>query len=141
MFQIDKTVQAPAKLNLYLERAEAELGRDPESWRGLCQLYSLLDRGEDYIDCLTRWTQADKGAAAPWVLLAKEFDCVGKLEQSRNAWRRVFELRGYVKIHCSGCGKEIRIPYNSVKGFDVYEDYPCEECGTTIIMPASLALT
>jgi tetratricopeptide (TPR) repeat protein len=130
-----------SKLNIFLERAEAELGRDPESWRGLCQLYSLLGRSDDYIDCLIRWTHADKGTAAPWVLLAKEYDYLGKLESSRNAWRRVFELRGYVKIHCSGCEEEIRIPYNPVKGFDVYQNIPCEACGTTIIMPVGLAVT
>jgi Flp pilus assembly protein TadD len=129
------------KYKIFLVRAEAELGRDPESWRGLCGLYSLLGKSDDYIDCLIRWTHADEGAAAPWVLLAAEYDRIGKLEPSRNAWRRVFELRGYVKIYCSGCGREVRFTYDSVMGFDVYQDLPCEECGATIIMPAGLAVT
>ena len=129
------------KHKMYLTRAEAELGRDPESWRGMCGLYSLLGKSDDYIDCLIRWTHADEGAAAPWVLLAVEYDRIGKLEPSRNAWRMVFELRGYVKIYCFGCKKEVRIPYNSTLGFDVYQDRPCEDCGTKIIMPIGLAIS
>ncbi|MFW9808598.1 MAG: tetratricopeptide repeat protein [Candidatus Thorarchaeota archaeon] len=129
------------KSSLYLARAEAELGRDPESWRGLCGLYSLLDMSDEYIDCLIRWTRADEGAAAPWVLLAVEYDRLGRLESARNAWRMVFELRGYVKIQCPCCDKEVRLPYNATTGFDVYQDRPCQECGTTIIMPSSLAVT
>ncbi|MFW9956267.1 MAG: tetratricopeptide repeat protein [Candidatus Thorarchaeota archaeon] len=129
------------KRNLYLARAEAELGRDPESWRGLCGLYSLLGMSAEYIDCLIRWTRADEGAAAPWVLLAVEYDRLGRLEPARNAWRRVFELRGYVKILCPGCEKEVRLPYDESVGFDVYQNRACQECGTTIIMPSSLAVT
>jgi Flp pilus assembly protein TadD len=129
------------KHKMFLARAEAELGRDPESWRGLCNLYSLLGRSDEYIDCLIRWTHADEGAAAPWVLLAVEYDRRGKLEPSRNAWRRVFELRGYVKIFCSVCNNEVRFPYDSVLGFDVYQDISCDDCGTTIIMPTGLAVT
>jgi tetratricopeptide (TPR) repeat protein len=129
------------KHRTFLTRAEAELGRDPESWRGLCCLYSSLGRSDKYADCLIRWTRADEGAAAPWVLLAVEYDRIGKLEPSRNAWRRVFELRGYVKIYCSNCEREVRIPYDSTLGFDVYQDFPCKECGTTIIMPVGLSVT
>lgn len=129
------------KRNLYLERAEAELGKDPESWRGLCCLYSQLEMSDEYIDCLIRWSQADEGAAAPWVLLASEYNRIGRLEPARNAWRMVFELRGYVKICCSECKKEVRLPYDTALGFDVYQELSCEECGTTIIMPASLAVT
>jgi tetratricopeptide (TPR) repeat protein len=128
------------KHKVFLNRAEAELGRDPESWRGLCRLYSLLGRSDEYIDCLIRWTHADEGAAAPWVLLAVEYDRRGKLEPSRNAWRRVFELRGYVKIYCSVCHREVRLPYQSTLGFDVYQNLPCEDCGTTILMPSGLAV-
>ncbi|MFW9792915.1 MAG: tetratricopeptide repeat protein [Candidatus Thorarchaeota archaeon] len=129
------------KRDLFLARSEAELGRDPESWRGLCCLYQLLGMSEEYIDCLIRWTHADKGAAAPWVLLAVEYDRLGRLEPARNAWKQVFELRGYVKICCPGCKKEVRLPYDSVQGFDVYQDRSCNVCGTTIIMPVGLALT
>ncbi|MFX1483230.1 MAG: tetratricopeptide repeat protein [Promethearchaeota archaeon] len=124
----------------YLCRAEAELGKNPESWRGLCNLYKLLEMSEEYIECLIRWTHADEGAAAPWVLLATEYDRLGRPQPARNAWLRVFELRGYVKIRCPCCEKEVRIEYNSKLSFDVYHDYHCEECGTTIIMPASLAI-
>jgi len=125
----------------YLERAEAELGRDPESWRGLCGVYILLGMSEKYIECLVRWTQADPGAAAPWVTLAFEYDRQGKLEYARNAWRTVFELRGYVKINCGGCGTEVRLPYDETVGFDVYQAFLCQECGAKINMPAGLALT
>lgn len=127
--------------NHYLERAEAELGRDPESWRGLCGVYPLLGMDEKYIDCLVQWTKADRGAAAPWVALAHEYDKLGRLEYARNAWRVVFELRGYVKIRCNGCKKEARIPYDETKGFDVYQDFLCGDCGAKINMPAGLALT
>ncbi|MHA1862621.1 MAG: tetratricopeptide repeat protein, partial [Candidatus Thorarchaeota archaeon] len=41
----------------YLSRAEMELGRDPESWRGLCNAYPLLGMCEEYVDCLIRWTK------------------------------------------------------------------------------------
>ena len=127
--------------NEYIQRAEAELGRDPESWRGLCGMYPLLGKTEDYIECLVRWTKADPGAAAPWVALAHEYDKQGKLEHARNAWRVVFELRGYVKINCHGCATEIRFQYDETKGFDVYQAFVCEDCGTKINMPIGLALT
>lgn len=122
----------------YLSRAEMELGRDPESWRGLCNAYPLLGMCEEYVDCLIRWTNADKNAAAPWVVLAAEYDNQGKLEYSRNAWRTVFELRGYVKIRCLDCKSEVRLPYDSVKGFDVYSDRVCDSCGSKICMPLGL---
>ncbi len=125
---------------MYLERAEAELGRDPESWRGLCGVYPLLDMNEKYIECLVRWTQADPGAAAPWVALALEYDKQGKLEHARNAWRVVFELRGYVKILCGVCGNEARPPYDSTVGFDVYQAIVCPNCGVKINMPTGLAV-
>ncbi|NHI88340.1 MAG: tetratricopeptide repeat protein [Candidatus Thorarchaeota archaeon] len=126
--------------NHYLARAEAELGRDPESWRGLCQAYPLLGMMEKYVECLVRWTEADPGAAAPWILLAHEYDKEGKLEYARKAWRTVFELRGYVKIRCYQCKTEARLPYDEIKGFDVYQDVVCDECGSKINMPAGLAL-
>ncbi len=128
------------KRKVNLAKAEAELGRCPESWRGLCGLYSLLGMSDEFTDCLIRWTGADKGAAAPWVLLAVEYDRLGKLEPSRNAWRMVFELRGYVKIRCPGCEKEVRLSYDSNLGFDIYQDRTCTECGTIIKMPPGLAV-
>ncbi|MBN2230563.1 MAG: tetratricopeptide repeat protein [Candidatus Thorarchaeota archaeon] len=124
----------------YLRRAELELGRDPESWRGLCSSYPLLDMQEDYVDCLIRWTKADKNSAAPWVILAHEYDKVGKIEYARNTWRVVFELRGYVKCRCASCENEKRIPYNSTLGFDVYSDLICESCGSVMRMPASMPI-
>jgi cytochrome c-type biogenesis protein CcmH/NrfG len=126
---------------LYLERAEAELGRDPESWRALCSIYPLLGMTEKYIECLVRWTKADSGAAAPWVALAFEYDRQGKLEHARNAWRVVFELRGYVKIRCSECETEFRVSYDEINGFDIYQSTVCQSCGGKINMPAGLAIS
>ncbi|MHA2082083.1 MAG: tetratricopeptide repeat protein, partial [Candidatus Thorarchaeota archaeon] len=125
----------------YLERAEAQLGRDPESWRGLCGIYPLLGMNEKYIECLVEWTRADPGAAAPWVALAFKYDKQGKLEHARNAWRVVFELRGYVKIQCGECGTEARPLYDETAGFDIYQAIVCSECGAKINMPAGLAVT
>ncbi|MFX1606684.1 MAG: tetratricopeptide repeat protein [Promethearchaeota archaeon] len=125
----------------YLMRAEAELGRDTESWRALCGVYPLLGMSEKYIECLIRWTRADPGAAAPWIALACEYDRHGKLEHARNAWRVVFELRGYVKIRCDDCKTESRHPYDETKGFDIYQATICQECGEKINMPAGLAVT
>ena len=122
----------------YLSRAEMELGRDPESWRGLCNAYPQLGMCEEYIDCLIRWTKDDKNAAAPWVVLGAEYDRRGKLEYARNAWRTVFELRGYVKIRCLKCENEFRFPYDSINGFDVYSALVCDSCGAKINMPAGL---
>lgn len=122
----------------YLRRAEMELGRDPESWRGLCNAYPELGMCEEYLDCLIQWTKADKNSAAPWVVLAAEYDRLGKLEYARNAWRTVFELRGYVKIRCPSCSHETRHPYDSTNGFDVYSPRVCESCGEKINMPAGL---
>ncbi|MFW9958071.1 MAG: tetratricopeptide repeat protein [Candidatus Odinarchaeota archaeon] len=122
----------------YLSRAEMELGRDPESWRGLCNAYPYLGMWDEYLDCLIRWTSADANAAAPWVILARDYDRLGQLEHSRNAWRMVFELRGYVKIRCLNCKTDTRIPYDPFVGFDVYSDMICEKCGTIIYMPAGL---
>jgi tetratricopeptide (TPR) repeat protein len=125
----------------YLERAEAELGRNPESWRGLCDVYPLLGMSEKYIECLIRWTKADPGAAAPWVALAFQYDKQGKLEHARNAWRVVFELRGYVKIQCGECNTVSRQSYDETAGFDVYQAIVCQACGAKINMPVGLALT
>jgi len=125
----------------FLMRAEAELGRDPESWRGLCGVYPLLGMNEKYIECLVRWTKSDLGAASPWVALAIEYDKQGKLEYARNAWRVVFELRGYVKIHCKSCNTESRFPYDETNGFDIYQSKVCHTCGAKINMPAGLAAT
>jgi tetratricopeptide (TPR) repeat protein len=122
----------------YLRRAEMELGRDPESWRGLCNAYPELGMCDEYLDCLISWTKADKNSASPWVVLAAEYDRRGKLEYARNAWRTVFELRGYVKIRCMSCKHEERLPYDSIKGFDVYSSRICSSCGAKINMPAGL---
>jgi tetratricopeptide (TPR) repeat protein len=122
----------------YLSRAEMELGRDPESWRGLCSAYPYLGMRDEYLDCLIRWTRADTNAAAPWVILAREYDHLGKLEYARNAWRMVFELRGYVKIRCPSCKTETRTPYDPTLGFDIYADIVCDTCESIIHMPAGL---
>jgi tetratricopeptide (TPR) repeat protein len=122
----------------YLSRAEMELGRDPESWRGLCNAYPYLRMWPEYLDCLIRWTRADMNAAAPWVLLAKEYDRLGQLEHARNAWRIVFELRSYVKIRCPRCNSEFRTPYDPVSGFDIYADLFCDTCGEIVHLPAGL---
>jgi tetratricopeptide (TPR) repeat protein len=122
----------------YLSRSEMELGRNPESWRGLCGVYTELEMCEDFVECLIRWTNVDKKAAAPWVILAAEYDRQGKLEYARNAWRRVFELRGYVKIRCLDCKAEVRLRYDSVKGFDVYATRICDSCGAKIQLPLGL---
>jgi tetratricopeptide (TPR) repeat protein len=125
----------------YLERAEAELGKNPESWRGLCGVYPLLGMNDKYLECLVHWTEADPGAAAPWVSLAYEYDRQGNIEHSRNAWRVVFELRGYVKIKCCDCGSESRVQYDKTDGFDIYQALVCQSCGAKINMPAGLAVT
>ncbi len=125
----------------FLKRAEAELGRNPESWRGLCGVYPLLGMEEKYIECLIRWTKADSGAASPWVALAIEYDRQGKLEYARNAWRVVFELRGYVKLRCNKCKFESRLPYDEINGFDIYQSKVCQSCGAKINMPVGLAAT
>jgi tetratricopeptide (TPR) repeat protein len=122
----------------YLSRAEMELGRDSESWRALCNAYPYLGMCDEYLDCLIRWTNADVNAAAPWVILAREYDRRGQLERSRNAWRVVFELRGYAKIRCPACKTEARFPYNPALGFDIYSDIICAACGTPIRMPSGL---
>jgi len=138
MAVISKNARDEKSCKEYLSRAEMELGRDPESWRGLCNAYPQLGMCEEYLDCLIRWTKADKNSAAPWVILAAEYDRRGQLEHARNAWRTVFELRGYVKIRCPSCEKEVRLPYDSIKGFDVYSPKICESCGVKISMPAGL---
>ena len=135
---ISKNARDEKSSKEYLSRAEMELGRDPESWRGLCNAYPQLGMCEEYLDCLIRWTKADKNAAAPWVVLAVEFDRRGKLEHARNAWRTVFELRGYVKVRCGRCQNEVRLHYDSIKGFDVYSTRVCASCGVKINMPAGL---
>ncbi len=123
----------------HLRRAEALVGNDPEMWRGLCHAYSMLGRSDDFIDCLIKWTQADPTSASPWVALAKQYDRVGLLEHSRNAWRMAFELREYVKILCGQCCYEQHIPYYKSDGFDIYADRICPKCEALIRMPSGLA--
>ncbi len=122
-----------------LRRAESLVDKDVENWRGLCYAYSMLGREQEFIDCLVKWTRADPTSAAPWVALAKQYDRVGLLEYSRNAWRVAFELRRYVKTRCEVCGCEERFPYSEQVGFDIYADRICSECGALIRMPSGLA--
>ncbi|MHA2433037.1 MAG: tetratricopeptide repeat protein, partial [Candidatus Thorarchaeota archaeon] len=122
----------------HLRRAEFLVSDDPEMWRGLCYAYSMLGRADEFIDCLIKWAQADPTSAAPWVALAKQYDEVGLLEHSRNAWRVAFELRNYVKILCGQCGYEQRLPYSEQDGFDFYADRICPECKALIRMPSGL---
>ncbi len=124
----------------YLSRAEMELGKDSESWRCLCDTYSQLDMPTEYIDCLYRWTKADKNAAAPWVILASEYYRRSDIEQSEKAWKEVFRLRGYVKIRCPECKTEYRLPYDESKGFDIKDDIRCDTCKNKIPMPDALAI-
>ncbi|MFW9943990.1 MAG: tetratricopeptide repeat protein [Candidatus Sifarchaeia archaeon] len=123
----------------HLRRAESVVGNDPEMWRGLCHAYSMLGRSDDFIGCLIKWAQSDPTSASPWVALAKQYDRVGLLEHSRNAWRVVFELREYVKILCGKCGCEQHLPYSKQDGFDIYADCICPECEALIRMPSGLA--
>ncbi|MHA2210835.1 MAG: tetratricopeptide repeat protein [Candidatus Thorarchaeota archaeon] len=123
----------------YLERAQSLVGSAPERWRGLCYALSIIGRDEDFINCLIEWTRVDPSSAAPWVALAMQYDRMGKLEHSRNAWRVSFELREYVKILCDSCGSEARLPYDETAGFDIYAKRICHYCGVAIRMPAGLA--
>ena len=123
----------------YLYRAEMELGKDVESWRCLCETYSQLGMSDEYLDCLKKWTKADKNAAAPWVVLASVYYQRGDMEQSEHAWQQVFRLRGYVKIRCPECKAEYRIHYDESKEFDINKDIQCDACNTIVSMPEGLA--
>lgn len=123
----------------HLRRAESLVSNDPEMWIGLCHAYKMLGRSDDFIDCLIRWTKADPTSASPWVALAKQYDRVGLLEHSRNAWRMVFKLRNYVKILCNHCGYEQHLTYSEPDGFDIYADRICPKCEALIRMPSGLA--
>jgi tetratricopeptide (TPR) repeat protein len=128
----------PTVCQEFLRRAEDSVQGETGSWRGLCYAYSKTGRIREFLDCLVRWSKADPGAAAPWVELAAEYDRQG-LEYSRNAWRVVFELRGYVKISCKECGSNPKKGYDKVEGFDIYTDVVCPKCGALIKMPAGLS--
>lgn len=123
----------------HLRRAESLVSNDPEVCRGLCHAYEMLGRLDDFIECLIRWTRADPTSASPWVALAKQYDRIGLLEHSRNAWRVAFKLRNYVKILCDHCGYEQHLPYSEPDGFDIYADRICPECEALIRMPSGLA--
>jgi tetratricopeptide (TPR) repeat protein len=123
----------------YLSRAEMQLGENPESWRGLCSIYPLLGMVPEYVDCLIQWAKADKGAATPWVFLAVEYVRQGKHDEALEAWRKSFELRGYVKIRCPACGTEDRRPYDGSEEFDPFRDTVCANCGEKVRMPQGLA--
>lgn len=123
----------------YLEQAEKLVTDETSSWHGLCFAYSKIGKNHLFLDCLVRWAKADPGAAAPWVELAVEYDRRGLLEHSRNAWRVVFELRRYVKVSCRECASEMKMIYDSIEGFDIYQDQVCENCGSLIRMPAGLS--
>lgn len=151
--QDSENVEALAKLALimhqardeemsrhYLSRAEMQLGENPESWRGLCSIYPLLGMLSEYLECLNSWAEADSGSATPWVFLAAEYGRRGMDEEAREAWKKAFELRGYVKIQCPACGEDDRRPYGLSRSFDPFRDTKCVHCGVTIKMPAGLAL-
>lgn len=137
---ISKHLKDEKSFREYLSRAEIELGKDPESWRGLCGTYSQLGMLTEYIDCLKRWAKSDKNSAAPWVSLASEYYRRGELEASQNAWNRVFELRGYVKIHCNKCENEARLVYDDSNGFSITREIVCNKCNNKINMPDGLAI-
>ncbi|TFG34357.1 tetratricopeptide repeat protein [Candidatus Thorarchaeota archaeon] len=136
---ISKRLKDEKSFREYLSRAEMELGKDSESWRGLCGAYSHLGMCNEYLDCLKQWAKSDKNAAAPWVVLASEYHRRGEKELSIIAWKRVFELRGYVKIQCQDCENVVRLPYDDSKGFDLETERICVRCNARITIPDNFA--
>jgi tetratricopeptide (TPR) repeat protein len=125
----------------YLNRAKTQIGSALECWRGLCFAYSHLGWTEEYIACLKNWTHGDPGAAAPWIALAIEYHRSGKTQEAYHAWNESFKRRGYVRISCTKCGRDVCIDYSEKKGFNPYEEQFCTNCGTTIEMPSGLIVS
>ena len=124
-----------AEGNKYLDTAELQLHSTSECLRGLCYAYAELGLQSRQLDCLLKWTLNDPGAAAPWIALAIEYDKMGNKREALRSWKKMLELRGYVRINCKKCGNSARHDLEPHDNFDPYEEVQCAKCGTSIQMP------
>jgi Flp pilus assembly protein TadD len=124
----------------YLKRLRSSLANDPESWRHFREVYKLLGRNRELIDCLTQGAKDDGGAAAVWVALATEYQAVGESQLAEDAWMASIRLRGYVKAHCPKCQYNFRVKYEENEPFDIHENLTCPACFEAVPMPEGLAV-
>ncbi|TFF91144.1 tetratricopeptide repeat protein, partial [Candidatus Thorarchaeota archaeon] len=129
-----------AQCDKYLELAQNLVEKEPSSWQRLCDSYRLMDKEDLLLDCLTFATKQDQGCAAAWIRLANEYMQKGLVERAHQAWRESFEIRGYVKLHCSDCDTYFKVPYNEHASFDPFEHAECIYCNSHLPMPDSLAV-
>lgn len=124
----------------YIRKTEDAIVDIPQGWCALYYVYKHLAWNDEIVDCLVRGTLDDAGSASPWIALANVYTQLGKTEDAEHAWGISFELRRYVKIHCTSCGLDMRIPYQNDQYFDLSESRTCEKCSKAMPMPASLAI-
>jgi Flp pilus assembly protein TadD len=123
----------------YLKMLNSSLANDSESWRCFYEVYRLLDRQGEMMECLIQGTREDTGAASVWVALASEYQLQGERQLAENAWIVSFGLRGYVKVRCPNCLYEFRIRYEKNEAFDLHEGRTCPACFEIVPMPEGLA--
>ncbi|MDF1539734.1 MAG: tetratricopeptide repeat protein [Candidatus Thorarchaeota archaeon] len=122
----------------YLKVAEQYIDASTECWRGLCYAYSELNMYSEHMACLTKWSQNDPGAAAPWIAIAIEYNRISKKDEALNAWRKAMSLRGYIRINCPSCGNSSKFDFESYDDFNPFADAECSKCGENIPMPRGL---
>lgn len=116
-----------------------DLLRDnPRRWWALYYLYSTTKQEDQLYECIVSGTHDDPTSAAPWVALAKFYEDKNEHERAMDAWIKSFELRGYVKFHCSSCQTQSRTQYNP-SYYDLNETYYCENCNSPLNIPTHLA--
>jgi tetratricopeptide (TPR) repeat protein len=128
------------KSSEYIQIAEKNMHHHPQCWRGLSDAYRSLGDIKKLIEVLEWGTRVDIGSAAPWIVLALEYRRQGLIDESIRAWLRSFELRGYVKIHCSICDEYFSIPYHLNMRFNPNRRQTCPYCVGDVPMPDGLAV-
>ncbi|MGY5853099.1 MAG: tetratricopeptide repeat protein, partial [Candidatus Thorarchaeota archaeon] len=123
----------------YLKLAEDGIDEHPQCWRGLNFTYQEIGMEDKVIDALLHGTKADKGSAAPWVALAKEYRKLGQRDEEIHAWTMSFRLRGYIKLKCQSCEKDIRMPFDKGMRVDFDLTTTCESCTAPLPLLSSLS--
>ncbi|MGY5875584.1 MAG: tetratricopeptide repeat protein [Candidatus Thorarchaeota archaeon] len=127
------------KSDCYLKLSAEAIDEHPQCWRGLNFTYQEIGMENRVVDTLLHGTQADKGSAAPWIALAKEYRRLGQRDEETHAWTMSFRLRGYIKLQCHNCEQEIRVPYDNGMTIDFDQTSTCESCMTPLSLMQSLS--
>jgi tetratricopeptide (TPR) repeat protein len=128
------------KRDEYLKLTLDNMNNHTQCWRALSDMYDKMDMQERKLDILIHGSEVDKGSAAPWIMLANEYQKMNKNDDSSHAWIVSFELRDYIKLYCESCESYFKMPYNHRFQFNPEKTQVCPNCVTDVSLPDGLAI-